>query len=229
MNELYKKLKENKMSLIASLPENSYEFAKIAWESGADAIKVHCNVFHNASQNNFGDYEDFRDEFLRIIKDSPIPVGIVAGGNPEIAETIIKKLSGDGFDFVSLYAHDTPASFYNGFSINNFLSVNSSYSCEEIKHLLDGGYADILELSLIDKEDYGVRLTARDLSKYRTIANYSDVPCVVPSQKLIYPQDIPILAKTGVKALMVGAIVLGKETENIESTLKAFRKEIDKL
>ena len=229
MNELYKKLKENRMSLIASLPENSYEFAKIAWESGADAIKVHCNVFHNASQNNFGDYKTFRSEFLRIIKDSPVPVGIVAGGNPKIAETIIKQLPADGFDFVSLYAHDTTASFYNGYSINNFLAVNSSYSCEEIKHLLDGGYADILELSLIDKENYGNRLTARDLSKYQTIANYSNVPCVVPSQKLIYPKDIKVLANTGIKAVMIGAVVVGKEKKNMGNILKAFRKEIDKL
>lgn len=229
MNKLYKRLNENKMSLIASLPQNSYELAKIAWESGVDAIKVHCNVFHNASQNNFGSFEEFKDEFSRIIQDSPVPVGIVAGGSPEAAEELIASLSSVGFDFVSLYAHDTPASFYRGVGVNNFLSVNSSYSYDEIKELVDGGYADILELSIIDKEKYGTRLTARDISKYHTIASFSKVPCVVPSQKMIYPEDIKVLHETGVKALMVGAVVLGKDKEQFETVLKAFRKEIDKL
>jgi hypothetical protein len=57
MNKLLSKLQNNKLTLIASLPENSYELAKIAWEAGVDAIKVHVNVFHNASQNHFGPLE----------------------------------------------------------------------------------------------------------------------------------------------------------------------------
>jgi len=229
MNNLYKKLVKNKMSLIASLPENSYDLAKIAWESGVDAIKVHCNVFHNASQNNFGTFQEFSEEFAKIIADSPVPVGIVAGGSAEDAESIQSQLAGLGFDFMSLYAHHTPSSFYNGVELNNFLSVNSSYSYQEIKELVDNGYADILELSIIDKEEYGTRLNARDLSKYRTIADFSRVPCVVPSQRLIKPEDVRVLSETGIKAIMLGAIVLGKTEEQFKATLKAFRKEIDKL
>jgi len=229
MNRLLKNLKENKMCLIASLPENKYELAKIAWEAGVDAIKVHCSVFHNASQNDFGSLEAFKAEFAKIIKDSPVPVGIVAGGGTEIAESILKELPKIGFDFVSLYAHHTPASYFNGLEINNFLSVNSSYSLEEIRNLLEGGFADILELSIIDKEEYGQRLNARDLSNYRTIAGMSDRPCVVPSQKLIFASDIPVLAKTGVKAVMIGAVVFDRDKEKMKRTLEDFRKQIDNL
>lgn len=230
MNRLLTKLKDNKMCLIASLPENDYELAKIAWESGADAIKVHCNVFHNASNNDFGKLEKFEDEFLRIIKDSPIPVGIVPGESAEQAEEIISRLPEMGFDFISLYAHHTPASFYNrNLKLNNFLSVNSSYPFEEISNLLRNGYADMLELSVIDKEEYGTRLNARDLSKYQTIASMSDIPCIVPSQKMIYSEDIKVLAKTGIKAVMIGAVVYGKDSEKIRRILTDFRKEIDKL
>lgn len=229
MNKLLQKLTTNKMTLIASLPENSYELAKIAWESGVDAIKVHCNVFHNASHNDFGSFEDFKETFERIIKDSPVPVGIVAGGSSEAAEAIMADVIASGFDFVSLYAHHTPASFYQGKEINNFLSVNSTYSYDEIKYLLKNNFADILELSIIDKEEYGTRLNARDLSQYTAIASFSDTPCVVPSQKLIFPSDIKTLHKTGVKALMVGAVVLGKNPVKIKETLQAFRREIDSL
>ena len=87
----------------------------------------------------------------------------------------------------------------------------------------------MLELSIIDKEEYGTRLNARDLSKYQTIASLSDIPCVVPSQKFMQSKDVPLLYQTGVKAVMLGAVVFGKDASNLESALKAFRKEIDQL
>lgn len=229
MNKLLNKLKSNKLTLIASLPENSYEMAKIAWESGVDAIKVHVSVFHNASHNNFGPLSEHRGVFERILKDSPVPVGVVAGGSCEQAESLIDELSSMGFDFISLYAHHTPASYFRNKKANNFLSINSSYSYEEIQSLLDGGFADFLELSIIDKEEYGSRLNARDLSNYRHIASMSSTPTVLPTQKLILPQDIAVLAKTGIKALMVGAVVYGKDPEKIREIMTGFRTEIDKL
>lgn len=229
MNRLLEVLKKNKLSLIASLPENSYELAKIAWEAGVDAIKVHCSVFHNASHNDFGSFESFKKEFQRILKDSPVPVGIVPGGSAELAEEILKELPEMGFDFVSLYAQHTPASFYVDRKINNFLSLNSTFSMDEIEHIVNSDYADMVELSILNKEEYGLRLNARDLSKYATIAHLTDKPCIVPSQRMIFPHDIPVLAKTGVKALMLGAVVYGKDPAVIKKTLEEFRKEIDKL
>ncbi|MDD4069782.1 MAG: hypothetical protein PHF05_04930 [Candidatus Izemoplasmatales bacterium] len=229
MNRLLKKMQESKMTLIASLPRNDYNLAKLAWESGADAIKVHANVFHNASQNDFGSLADFKAEFLKILKDSPVPVGLVPGGSAESSEEVMDEIVEMGFDFLSLYAHHTPATFYYDLRINNFLSVNSSYSYQEISELTNNGYADMLELSIIDKEEYGTRLNARDLSKYQTIASLSDIPCVVPSQKFMKSKDVPLLYQTGVKAVMLGAVVFGKDASNLESALKAFRKEIDQL
>ncbi|MDP2425808.1 MAG: hypothetical protein U1C51_05920 [Candidatus Izemoplasmatales bacterium] len=229
MNKLLSKLQNNKLTLIASLPENSYELAKIAWESGVDAIKVHVNVFHNASQNHFGPLEVQRLIFERILKDSPVPVGIVAGGDAESAEAILDELIAMGFDFISLYAHHTPASFFVKHQANNFLSINSSYSYEEIQSLLDGKFADFLELSIIDKEEYGSRLNARDLAKYRKISAMSDTPTVLPTQKMIYPSDIAVLAKTGIKAIMVGAVVYQNNPNKMRQVLTEFRKEIDQL
>lgn len=89
--------------------------------------------------------------------------------------------------------------------------------------------ADILELSIVAPENYGERLSARELAKYEFIAHLSNKPTVVPTQKLIYPSDVIALYKTGVKAVMVGAIAMGKNKESIKATLKAFRSEIDKL
>lgn len=85
MSRLLEKLKSSKMCLIASIPQNNYELAKAAWEAGADAIKVHINIWHRASGNSFGSLEENREVFEKILKDSPVPVGIVAGENAFVA------------------------------------------------------------------------------------------------------------------------------------------------
>ena len=172
------------MCLIASLPQNTYELAKIAWESGADALKVHINIaLHRASQNHFG----------------------------------------------SLYGHHSPASLVMRDDINNFFAFNSEYSFEEMRYIANSFVADMLELSVVAPANYGERLSLRDLAKYQYIASFSKTPTIVPTQKVILPSDVQALYKTGIKAVMVGAISMGKEPETISRTLKAFRNEIDKL
>ncbi|MDD3106354.1 MAG: hypothetical protein PHP65_00925 [Bacilli bacterium] len=230
MNKLLSKLKSKKMCLIASLPENSYELAKIAWEAGVDAIKVHINVsLHRASQNHFGSLDENKEIFKKIIADSPVPVGIVAGEQGFAAEAVVDEIVKMGFDFISLYGHHTPPTLVMREDINNFLALNSSYSFEEMRIIANSFVADILELSIVAPENYGERLSARELAKYEYIASISDKPAVVPTQKVIYPSDVIALYKTGVKAVMVGAISMGKEKESIKNTLQAFRNEIDKL
>jgi len=218
------------MCLIASLPENSYELAKIAWEAGVDAIKVHINVsLHRASQNHFGSLEENKAVFKSILADSPVPVGIVAGEQGFAAEAVVDEIVRMGFDFISLYGHHTPPTLVMRDDITNFLALNFSYSFEEMRIIANSFVADILELSIVAPENYGERLSARELAKYEFIAHLSNKPTVVPTQKLIYPSDVIALYKTGVKAVMVGAIAMGKNKESIKATLKAFRSEIDKL
>ncbi len=229
MNRLLDKLKKNKMCLIASIPENNYEFAKAAWEAGADAIKVHINVWHRASNNTFGSLEDNKEVFARIIKDSPVPVGIVAGEDAFKAEANLDEIVKMGFDFISLYGHHTPASLVARDDVNNFFAVNSTYSLDEIVAVGEGSFADILELSICQPETYGERLNAKDLVKYKYIASHVNIPTVVPTQHVILPSDVKLLAKCQVNAVMVGAISMGKEKASIVSTIKAFRKEIDNL
>jgi hypothetical protein len=51
----------------------------------------------------------------------------------------------------------------------------------------------------------------------------------MPTQKVIVPEDIPVLAATGIKAIMIGAVVYGRNGETLEETLRAFRVAIDQL
>ena len=229
MNKLLDRLNNNKMCLIASIPENNYDIAKAAWEAGADAVKVHINVWHRASNNTFGTLEDNFEVFSKILKDCPVPVGIVVGEDAFVAEDNVDKAIEMGFDFISLYGHHTPASLAYRKDITNFFAVNSTYTLDEINAVSNSSFADILEMSICLPETYGERLNAKDLVRYEYISKHSAIPTVVPTQHNVLPTDVKALYKCGVKAVMVGAISMGKEIETISKTLKEFRKEIDKL
>ena len=229
MNKLLDRLNNNKMCLIASIPENNYEIAKAAWEAGADAVKVHINVWHRASNNTFGTLEQNQEVFSKILRDCPVPVGIVVGEDAFVAEDNVDKAIEMGFDFISLYGHHTPASLAYRKDITNFFAVNSTYTFDEINAVSNSSFADILEMSICLPETYGERLNAKDLVRYEYLSKHSAIPTVVPTQHLVLPTDVKALYKCGVKAVMVGAISMGKDIETISKTLKEFRKEIDKL
>ena len=44
-------LTDNRFAVIAALPRNDLALAEAALEGGAQAVKVHCNVWHRASGN----------------------------------------------------------------------------------------------------------------------------------------------------------------------------------
>ncbi|MEK7377186.1 MAG: hypothetical protein AABZ57_08535, partial [Candidatus Margulisiibacteriota bacterium] len=76
---------------------------------------------------------------------------------------------------------------------------------------------------------YGQNLTVGDLQYYISLAISSALPVIVPTQRRIEPDEIPILADTGVKSIMIGAIVTGKTPGSIEEATRKFREAIDTL
>jgi len=81
----------------------------------------------------------------------------------------------------------------------------------------------------VHHDDYGKPLTARDLAEYRNLADALNVPVVVPSQKKILPAEVELLQAARVKALMIGAIVTGKEPSDIEKATREFREAVERL
>ena len=75
-------------------------------EGGAQAVKVHCNVWHRASGNMFGTFAENRT-FLRelIALCGDVPVGLVPGGEDAyINEEERLELEEMGLSFFSSYA-----------------------------------------------------------------------------------------------------------------------------
>ena len=52
---------------------------------------------------------------------------------------------------------------------------------------------------------------------------------VVPTQRLIRPEQVRALAQTGVRGLMIGAVVTGRTEDSIRKAVHAFRNAIDRM
>ena len=129
-----------------------------------------------------------------------------------------------GFDFFSIYGHHMPV----GYAFPGKLwmaACDGSYSLEEIAAMQRCG-VDVLEASIMPGTEYGQPLSLRDLLRYQSIVSHADLPVVVPTQRFIRPEELPALAATGVKGLMIGAVVTGRTEDSIRRAVCAFRSAI---
>lgn len=223
---LIEMLQKNKFSLIVSLPSNDIELARTAIKNGADAIKAHVNLSHRASGNSFGTIEENREFLTQLMEEFDGPIGIVPGDNIEkINPADIQLLEEMGISYFSIYAHDCPT-FLLQSKLEKTVATNHTYRLEELKQLDKVGI-QAFEASIIKGEEYGTPLNVSDLVTYAAIAETVSVPVIIPTQRKVVPEDLPALYQTGVKAVMTGAVSIGKEKESIGKTIRAFRAAMD--
>lgn len=228
MKRLIDKLRDEKMTLMVSCPKNEYAFAKAAWENGADAIKFHLNVHHHASGNNFGSYEEEKEVLKQIIKDSPVPVGIVIGGDLKKVESDLPNVLGEGFDYLSLYMQHASLSTLSQNELTKIYACDYQNTINEIKTFETMG-VDACEVSVMHPDSYGERLSVKDILKYKEIINAISIPATLPTQHVVYPEDLKVLNEIGFSAIMIGAIVTGEDLNEFSRVVKSFRDGIDSL
>lgn len=221
-------LAQKKPTLIMSLPENNPEFAKIAFDNGADVVKVHVNLHHHASQHQFATFEQERDKLAQILSDAKGPCGIVAGQDVEQVRKVYPDIVGMGFEFISLYAHHTPLELLRCDRVKKMIAFDNTYDLADLPYLAQAG-ADVFEASVMDPDTYGQPLSARELMTYERICKNTDLPVVIPTQRAIRPDEMEQLAACGISGIMIGAMVTGLSGESIGAAVAAFRKAIDRL
>lgn len=219
-------LNSNKMTLIVSLPENKLEFAQAAVKGGADALKVHANVYHQASGNNFGSIMEQKEVFEEIIKYANVPVGLVPGAQLYASKDEIKIVEEIGFSFLSMFAHYMPLYMIDS-NLDKMVAINETYDIHHIK-ALNKIKVDIIEADVLP-DDRRENIHLFDLMRYGRIIENVDKPVVVPTQRIIKPDEVKFLYELGVKAIMIGAIVTGNSIEDVEKTTRLFREAINKL
>ena len=209
--------------LIMSLPANDPELARAALRGGADILKVHIRVHHNASGTHFGTLAEERAHLQQIIDLFPGPVGIVVGAEDPATPAEMGELRKLGFDFFDMYISQMPAWMWNVAGMGKAVALESGYSIHQAIALENMG-VDVIEASIIPHEGYGKTLTVADLVAYRDLHDTVDVPIIVPTQRAIRPEEAKLITGTcGIEGLMIGAIVTGKTPHEIEDAVKRFK------
>ncbi len=225
MNQLKNQLTQNPWTLLVSLPKNDLELARVALGSGAQGLKVHINVEHFASGTRFGSLSEERETLEKIAdlaRENGASVGIVPGTLSNFASPQdFRELAQIGIDYFDAYPADAPAWALQQTDLDVMMAAFFGGDLDEFAGLESLGMT-LCEASILGHESYGQPLSALDLMKYRALAEKISAPIIVPSQKKIVPSDVPSLQKTGVKGLLIGAIVTGGEAATLEAAVKSF-------
>ena len=226
MNQLFSRLKQP-WTLLVSLPQNDPQMARAAIRGGAQGLKVHLNVEHFASGTRFGSFreEQFKlEEILSIAEDAGINVGVVPGAGGGFASPEdFEELADMGVDYFDAYPADAPAWVFTQDHLDIMMAAYHGGDVDEFARFEKIGMK-LCEASILPHEEYGKALSALDLARYAHLSSALQVPVIVPSQKKIVPADVAALRKTGVKGLLIGAIVTGRDPASIEAATRAFRQ-----
>lgn len=225
-------IQSNPFSLVVSLPSNNLDLAKAALEGGAQAVKVHCNVWHRASGHTFGTYVENK-AFLRdlIALCGDVPVGLVPGGaDAFITPEERLELEAMGLGFFSAYSHHLPCHMMESQTLSKMVAIDYTYTDSTLAAVRSSDI-DVLECSVQPGENYGTDLNYADILRYSHIAANAGKPCLIPTQRKIKPSEVKHLYNAGCKAVMIGAIVMGKEPgpEDVRTATAAFREAVEAL
>ena len=225
MNQLQTQLTQSEWTLLVSLPRNDIELARAALRGGAQGLKVHVNVEHFASGTRFGSWQEEREtlaKITQIARDAGASVGVVPGANGAFASpSDFAGLAAIGVDYFDAYPFDCPAWALAQTNLSVMMAAFHGSDLDEFAQLENLGMT-LCEASILGHEDYGKALSARDVARYAALCARLSVPVIVPSQKKIEPQDVPVLRKSGARGLLIGAIVTGREAESLEAATRSF-------
>lgn len=207
--------------LLVSLPQNARELAQAAADGGADALKVHINVHHDASGTHFGSLAEEHANLASILEVG-LPTGIVPGVAASLpSPEDMAELARMGLDFFDLYDHDMPSWMMVIEDLTRTVAASSSTSLESVRQFESMGF-EMVEGAIVPHEGYGQMLSAADLAAYRRLREMTALPIIIPSQRALHPEDVPALLATGVNAVMIGAIVTGREPQQLRAATQEF-------
>ena len=150
-------------------------------------------------------------------------MGIVPGAEDPATPRKIAGLEELGIDFLDMYWHHLPTYMLNRTKLKIAAAIDGNFQYEELPVLTRRQDVAMLEASIMDKTEYGHPLNLRDLVKYELIATGSFKPVLVPTQKRLLPSDLLLLREVGIKGVILGAVVTGKEPQTIRETVRKFK------
>ena len=205
VTKLRRLLHNNPITLIVSLWENDPQLAKLAEDSGADALML--NELEKADL---------------VCKNVRIPTGISLKTD-KITKKHQKQLK--SFDFVNFSIEHLH--HFKGFSSTRVAALNENYSIDHLMGIEEK--AEVLDAAIVPIKQGVKGLMVGDLQNYISIIISSDIPVIIPTQRDIKPSEVAIIHDAGARGIILTKAVLGATPRSFEKSIREFRIAADDL
>lgn len=219
-------LKTGKKLLVVSLPENTFEYAQKAVESGADGVKLHINVQHRATKKVHSAWKEVKEVVKAIHAKLDCHIGMVPGAQLMATKDEINDMKRSGVSFLDVYVDFAPLYLLES-NLFKILALNHTYHLQTVEDLTSVG-ADAVEVSIVKPEQYHKNLTAIDLLSYSQILKRTQLPAFVPTEKMIKLEEIERLFHMGFTGMIIGPVVTGTDMETFGIRIKEYSTVIQK-
>lgn len=216
-------------TLCVSLILNDPVLAREVEEAGADGIKLHLNLNHPHANVTIGSLEEEADNLAAVIDALSVPVGIVPRGSTGTTPAEVLEYARLGFSFVDLYGHVMAASLLSVPGIGKWVAPKVGHVHASLEALSHTHGVDVVEASFLPQAEYGAPLTVDDLVSLRMAigALGGRKPLVLPTDRRLTPEDVPVLVGNGIDNLLIGYAVTGAGADTVPAATERFRRVLD--
>jgi hypothetical protein len=214
------------VALVATLPQNSSEYASAAAEAGADAIMVGIDKTDTSLPGLFGSFDLMEDSIDSILSMTSVPVGISIGDSRPLIEENWERIVAKPFRFVNMFAHHMPPFVLEDERIEKLVSIGSGYMLEQVKGVSEMGGVTALEAAIVAPQGRNHIFSALDLATLGVLASLSARPVLMRTQKKMGAKDVRSALKAGVRGISVDAAALEPGIEAYRDAILTFRSQV---
>jgi hypothetical protein len=208
--------------LIASLPQNSVEYAVKAQESGASAIMVGIEKTELAFPGLFAGLENQEQSVRDILSSLSIPVGVSIGEARPLTREGWEAVVSMPFRFVNMFAHQMPLFVLEDARIEKFVSIGPGYMLEQVRTIAEMDQVVALEAAIVSSQGKLYPFGLLDLSTITLISRLTTKPVFLRTQKKVGPREIPLILKTGVRGITLDPAILDPGIEEYRDGIRGF-------
>jgi hypothetical protein len=222
---LSKLLNQADSPLMAILPHNNDEYARAAYEGGADAIVLGIDKTESMFPGLFGSFDLQEDSINEILSTSSIPVGISIGDSRPLTPESWERIATKSFSFVNMYAHHMPPFVLEDRRMEKLVTIGAGYMVEQIKSMSEMDQVVALEAAIVSSQGRTQVFSVLDLSTLRMISKLSTKPVILRAQKRLELGDIRSLSEVGLKGITLDPSALEPGVEAYRDAIRSYLKQ----
>jgi hypothetical protein len=214
------------VALIATLPQNSTEYAIAAAQAGADSIMVGIDKTDISLPGLFGSFDLMEDSIDSILGTAGLPVGISIGDSRPLIEENWERIVSKPFSFVNMYAHHMPPFVLEDDRVEKLVSIGPGYMLEQVKSISEIDGVTALEAAIVAPQGRNHIFSALDLATLGVLASLSAKPLLMRTQKKMGVRDVRSVMLAGLRGISVDAAALDPGIEAYRDAITTFRSQV---